>query len=212
MRAPSSIERLLLVVPVGVIAGLATALVAPWQLAVIAGWDATAATFVVWVWAGIARFTDEETRRLATREDSSRVVASVLLLSASVASLAGTGFDLVKADQAHGVGRVVLTTAGVVTVGLSWTLVHTVFTLRYAHEFYTEPVGGIDFKTRDELPDYRDFAYVAFTVGMTFQVSDTDIQARRIRHTVLRQALLAYLFGAVILAVVVNVIATLLNR
>ena len=84
---------------------------------------------------------------------------------------------------------------------------HTVFALRYAHEYYTDPVGGIDFKTRDERPDYLDFAYVAFTVGMTFQVSDTDVQARRIRRTVLRHALLSYLFGAVILAVVVNVIA-----
>ncbi len=88
---------------------------------------------------------------------------------------------------------------------------HTVFALRYAHEFYTPPVGGIDFKTEHELPDYQDFAYVAFTIGMTFQVSDTDIQACRTRRTVLRQALLAYLFGAVILAVVVNVIASLLN-
>jgi uncharacterized membrane protein len=99
----------------------------------------------------------------------------------------------------------------VLTVGLSWSLVQTVFALRYAHEYYTPPIGGIDFKTADELPDYQDFAYVAFTIGMTFQVSDTDIQARRTRRTVLRHAALAYLFGAVILAVVVNVIASLLN-
>jgi uncharacterized membrane protein len=98
------------------------------------------------------------------------------------------------------------------TVASSWALVQTVFALRYAHEYYTDPIGGIDFKTPpEERPDYRDFAYVAFTVGMTFQVSDTDIQHRRTRRTVLRHALLAYLFGAVILAVVVNVIATLLN-
>ena len=72
------------------------------------------------------------------------------------------------------------------------------------------PVGGIDFKS-DEAPDYLDFAYVAFTVGMTFQVSDTDVQARRIRRTVTRHAFLAYLFGAVILAVAVSVIAGLVN-
>jgi uncharacterized membrane protein len=81
-----------------------------------------------------------------------------------------------------------------------------VFTLRYAHEYYTEPVGGIDFKT-DEPPDYQDFAYVAFTIGMTFQVSDTDVQGRKIRRTVLKHSLLSYLFGAVILAVLINVIA-----
>jgi uncharacterized membrane protein len=135
----------------------------------------------------------------------------VLLLSAALVSLVGTALVLVKADEAANGGRVMLTAAGVATVALSWAVVHTVFALRYAHEYYTPPVGGIDFKSR-ELPDYRDFAYVAFTVGMTFQVSDTDIQRRETRRTVIRHALISYLFGAVILAVVVNVIATLINR
>ena len=148
---------------------------------------------------------------VATREDNGRVATSLLLLGASVASLVGTGFDLVKADQAHSAGRVALSSIGLLTVAVSWAVVQTVFALRYAHEYYTPPVGGIDFKTKHEQPDYQDFGYVAFTVGMTFQVSDTDIQARRTRRTVLRHALLAYLFGAVILAVVVNVIASLLN-
>ena len=96
------------------------------------------------------------------------------------------------------------------TVVLSWAVVHFVFALRYADEFYTAPIGGIDFKAEPEYaPDYRDFAYVAFTVGMTFQVSDTDIQIRVIRRTVMTHALLSYLFGAVILAVTINVIAAL---
>ena len=182
-----------------------------WAYAPVAGWDGAAGFFVLSVWLSVSRFSPDETRVHATREDNSRVAASLLLLSASVASLVGTGFDLVKAEHAVTGGRVILTVAGILTVALSWAGVHTVFALRYAHEYYTPPVGGIDFKTRDEVPDYRDFAYVAFTVGMTFQVSDTDIQARAMRRTVLRHALLAYLFGAVILAVVVNVIATLLN-
>ncbi len=100
-----------------------------------------------------------------------------------------------------------MTAIGGLTVVVSWSVVHTVFALRYAREYYSTPVGGIDFKSDDEEPDYQDFAYVAFTVGMTFQVSDTDVQARPIRRTVIRHALLAYLFGAVILAVAVNVIA-----
>jgi len=90
--------------------------------------------------------------------------------------------------------------------------VHTVFALRYARLFYADPPGGIDFKNHGtEPPDYRDFAYVAFTIGMTFQVSDTDIQSRIVRRTVLRHALLSFFFGAVILATTVNVIASLLN-
>jgi len=96
------------------------------------------------------------------------------------------------------------------TVILSWAVVHSVFALRYAHEYYTEPIGGIDFKNPDP-PDYRDFIYVAFTVGMTFQVSDTDVQSRNVRRTVINHALLAYLFGAVILALTVNIAATLLQ-
>jgi uncharacterized membrane protein len=211
MRQPSAVARLLTVSVVGVVVGTIAAFLAPWQLTALAGWDAAAAVFVAWIWTSVGRFTPEETRILATREDTGRVATSILLLSASVASLVGTGFDLLKAEQAHTLGRVALTVAGMLTVGLSWAVVHTVFALRYAHEYYSPPVGGIDFKTDKELPDYLDFGYVAFTVGMTFQVSDTDIQARTTRRTVFRQALLAYLFGAVILAVVVNVIASLLN-
>lgn len=211
MKAPSALSRLVVVTVVGLLGGAVAARLAPWQFGVLAGWDAAAVAFVGWIWLSVGRFTPEETRALATREDTSRVTASVLLLSASVASLVGTGLDLVKANQAHAGGKIALTVMGVLTVVLSWSVVHTVFALRYAHEYYEAPVGGIDFKSKDELPDYQDFAYVAFTVGMTFQVSDTDVQARKIRRTVVRHALLAYLFGAVILAVVVNVIASLVN-
>jgi len=211
MRDPSAVERLLVVAALGALVGTVLVFFAPWQFAVLAGWDVAAAVFLAWVWTTVGSLTPEETRSVATREDSGRVGTSLLLLGASVASLVGTGFDLIKADQAHGAGRLALSGIGLLTVALSWAVVQTVFALRYAHEFYTPPVGGIDFKTKSEQPDYQDFGYVAFTVGMTFQVSDTDIQARRTRRTVLRHALLAYLFGAVILAVVVNVIASLIN-
>jgi uncharacterized membrane protein len=211
MMFSSALARFLVVSVVGLAAGAVLIAFAPWQLAVLGGWDVAAGLYVGSVWLTVGRFTAEQTAVLATREDTSRVLTSVLLLSASVASLGGTGFDLVKASHANtSPGRVVLTMVGLLTVALSWSLVQTVFSLRYAHEYYTPPVGGIDFKSH-EHPDYLDFAYVSFTIGMTFQVSDTDIQSHKTRRTVLRHALLAYLFGAVILAVVVNVIATLLN-
>lgn len=212
MKNRSALVRFVVIAVIGVAIGIALALVAPWQFAGLGGWDAAAALFVASVWLLVGRFTPEQTKTHATREDTSRVPTSLLLVSASVASLVGVGFDLIKADQAHSAGKAALTIAAVLTVAVSWSLVHTVFALRYAHEYYAPPVGGIDFKTDDEDPDYQDFAYVAFTIGMTFQVSDTDIQARRTRRTALRQALLAYLFGAVIVAVVVNVIASLLNK
>jgi uncharacterized membrane protein len=211
MQSQTALQRLLVVAALGLVAGVVAAFFAPWQLAVLVAWAVAAAAFVASVWTVVYSFSPDETSALATREDGSRVVTSVVLLSAAVVSLVGTGLVLVKADQAAGAGRLLLTAAGVVTVALSWAVVQTVFALRYAHEYYTPPIGGIDFKS-DELPDYRDFAYVAFTIGMTYQVSDTDIQRRETRRTVIRHALLSYLFGAVILAVVVNVIATLLNR
>jgi uncharacterized membrane protein len=211
MQAPTAALRLLIVAAVGVGAGIVAMFLAPWQFATLVAWDAAAAAFAVWVWVTVGRYTPADTQAHATREDTNRVSTSLILIGASLASLVGTGLDLVKASDAHDVGRAALTIIGLVTIALSWTVVHTVFALHYAHEFYTDPIGGIDFKTDDEAPDYRDFAYIAFTIGMTFQVSDTDIQTRRIRRTALHHALLAYLFGAIILAVAINLIASLVK-
>ena len=197
---------------VGIVAGVVTAPFVPWQLSLLVGWDTVALLVVVRVWLRVARFTPQQTSDLATSEDDSRTWADLLLVSSSVASLAGAAVGILEARHSDPTFKVLLTGASVLTVALSWAVVHTVFALRYAHEYYTPPVGGVDFKSGDYQPDYRDFAYIAFTVGMTFQVSDTDIGSRAIRRTVLRHALLSYLFGAVILALVVNVIATLLNR
>jgi uncharacterized membrane protein len=182
---------------------------APWQVTVVSGWDITAIVVLVLVWTTIRTLDATETAAHATREDDSRVAAGLLLLGAAVASLGATAFDLIKAREATGVDKVVFTATAVLTITVSWAIVHTVYTLRYAHEYYIEPVGGIGFKPENEPPCYRDFAYVAFTVGMTFQVSDTEIQRREIRRSVLSHALLAYLFGAIILAVTINVVASL---
>lgn len=209
-RASTARQRIVTAVTLGALAGLGLAWLAPWQVSILGGWDVTAATIVAWVWVAVGGWDAAETRAFATREDNSRVSAHLVVVSASVASLVGAGFDMVKARDLSTQGRTALIALAVITIVLSWAAVHTVFALRYAHEYYTSPVGGIDFKN-DAVPDYQDFAYVAFTVGMTFQVSDTDIQKRVIRRTILRHALLSYLFGAVILGVTINVIASLLQ-
>jgi uncharacterized membrane protein len=178
-----------------------------WQLSVLLGFDAAAIYLIAIVFALIGRFDAARTRASATREDDSRFAAQFALLLASVFALVAVAFELSFASSAEGAYKAVLVTVGLATVALSWLVVHGVYTLRYAHLYYTDPVGGVDFKCNDE-PDYRDFAYLAFTVGMTFQVSDTDITRPNIRHTILRHALLSYLFGAVILAVLVNSIAS----
>jgi uncharacterized membrane protein len=195
--------------------GLAAAAVAmwfaPWQLTVLIGWDVAATVVLARTWLHLARFDAVATREWATREDDTRAGSELLLIVAGSVSLVGVAFAFLEANHASDAMDVVLRVAGVLTIALSWGVVHTVYALRYARLYYSEPVGGIDFKTKAEAPDYRDFAYVAFTVGMTFQVSDTDVTSHKIRRTVLRHALLAFLFGAVILATTVNVIASLLN-
>jgi len=97
----------------------------------------------------------------------------------------------------------------ILSVTASWFAVHTVFTLRYAHLYYLDG-GGLDFHDRHR-PTYADFAYVAFTVGMTFQISDTEATSRRIRVSLLRHALLSYVFGIAVIALTINVVASLLR-
>ena len=206
----AAVRRLAVAAAVGVVVGLVCAWMAAWQLTVLAGWDSAAVVLLAWILIEVMRLNPEQTAFHATTEDDSRVTAHLLLVSASSAALVGAAAAFVKASQTDGAGRLALTAAGVATVVVSWAVVHVVFTLRYAHEYYSDPAGGIDFKN-DEPPDYQDFAYVAFTIGMTFQISDTDVQARLIRRTVLRHALLAYVFGAVILAVTINVIANVVQ-
>ena len=84
------------------------------------------------------------------------------------------------------------------------------FTLRYARTYYRQPVGGIDFNEEDP-PTYLDFAYLALTIGMTFQVSDTNLTTKSIRRIALGHAMLSYLYGAVIIALVINVVSSLLH-
>jgi uncharacterized membrane protein len=196
---------------VGLTVGAALAFVGSWQLAVLTGWDALAIVVLSRVWIRVGRFSADETKEFATREDDSRASADLLVLNASVASLAGAAFGLLKAHQSEQALKVLLTVETVATVALSWAVVHTVFALRYAHEYYSTVPGAIDFKSGAYEPDYSDFAYVAFTVGMTYQVSDTDIRNRLVRRTVLRHALISYLFGAIIVALLVNVIAAALG-
>lgn len=186
------------------------AFLAPWQAAALLGWDAMAASFLAWVWWTIRGSDSATTARLAKTEDPSRALADLVLVSASVASLPGVGLALVKASGEVGAARAVITAVAVLTVALSWFSVHTVFALRYA-DLYHAADGGIDFHD-DRAPDYGDFAYVAFTIGMTYQVSDTDLVSRPIRMTALRHALLSYLFGIAVIAATVNVIASLLHR
>jgi uncharacterized membrane protein len=198
--------RMSVTVVLGVTVALVVGNTVGWRFALV-GWITAAGVYVAWTQFILRRMDAEQTRRWVTREDPTRWVADVVVLSASVASLGGVGY--VVAAGAHS-GPVALAAAivGVLTVAASWFAVHTLYTVHYARLYYSDEPGGINFHD-PEPPRFRDFAYVAFTVGMTFQVSDTEICLTSIRATVLRHALLSYLLGAVVLAVTINLIAGL---
>jgi uncharacterized membrane protein len=149
-------------------------------------------------------------RAHAQAEDFSRPVSDLVVLAASSASLVAIGFTLVRAGNHAGTDKALLILLAIVVVALSWTAIHTIYTVRYGDLYYGTPVGGIDFNEH-EPPDYHDFAYLAFTIGMTFQVSDTSLTAKKLRRTATRHALLSFVFGAVILALTINTVASLLR-
>ena len=210
MRTASAGQRVTVAMLTGAVAGVVVSLVTVPSAAVLSGWDVAVVIYLVWVFIAVWRLDPGTTGRLAKREDPSSAVAELVVLAAGTAMLVAVGFALVRAGQAAGGTKAMLVTLGLVSVVLSWTLVHTVYALRYARAYYSEPVGGIEFNEA-EPPTYTDFAYFAFTVGMTFQVADTNITSKAVRRITLHHALLSYLFGAVLLGLVINVVATLLK-
>jgi uncharacterized membrane protein len=194
---------------VGVVAAIIIGSRVGWKYAPPAGWIVTAIIYLAWTWTLIRNMTAAQTKEHATRrheEDGTRRWSHAIMLLASIASLAGVGYLLLAETSKS--GDLVAAAVGILSVAASWFAVHTVFMLRYARLYYRADAKGIDFH-QEEDPSYRDFAYLAFTIGMTYQVSDTDLNARRIRSTALGQAMLSFLLGAIILAVTINLVAGL---
>jgi uncharacterized membrane protein len=191
------------------VAAIAAATGASWSVAVLYAIDVATGVYIVWVWATIAGAGTAETARLARIEDASRTAAEAVLVGAGVTGLIAVAFALAQAGRSVAPDRGMLTALAIGSVALAWLAVHTVWLLRYARLYFTPPDGGIDF--HGEAPAYADFAYLALTVGMCFQVSDTDLTGKRMRRTALHHALLSYLYGTVIVAVTVNSVAGLLG-
>jgi uncharacterized membrane protein len=206
----SAATRISLTAAVGLVCGLGVSFATIWQASVLIGWDVAVAALLLWIWLALYKLTAAETKRYAVREDPSLRMSELLVLTAGVAVLAAVGLLLVRAGHSVGGTKAYLISLGVVSVALSWALVHTVFTLRYARAYFARPEGGIDFN-EDDPPTYLDFAYLAVTIGMTFQVSDTNLTTKVIRRIALNHALLSYLFGAVIVALVINTVSSLLG-
>lgn len=208
-RAHHSRLRMIVMLAVGLLAALATVSLGNWAYAPALGWAAASATYLIWVWSVIGRLGPAATAAHARREDPGRVFSDALVLTATMASFAGVALILLDASNEQGGAKDATVAMALGSIALSWFLVHTLFTLRYAAIYYRDGTG-VDFNEEGQ-PRYSDFAYLAFTVGMTFQVSDTDLKTNAIRATVLRQALLSYLLGAIVLATTINLVSGLIH-
>ncbi|MBL0704016.1 DUF1345 domain-containing protein [Sinomonas sp. JC656] len=190
---------------------LVTGFLDSWWQAPAAAWGAAALVYDIWVWVRIARMDAAETKVHALEEDPSRATRDVLLLGANLAAIVAVAIVMVSANQAHGAAKALYALLALLVVAASWLLVHTIFTLRYTELYYTaNPDGGIQFN-QDEPPQYTDVAYMAFSLGMTYQVSDTAITNHAMRTEALKHSLLAYVFGTVILASTINLVINLAN-
>jgi uncharacterized membrane protein len=188
--------------------GLATWFAAPWRISettrALLAWDVAGLVLTGLAGLIIVRSDVRETRRRAAAYDPGRRVVWILVLVASTVSLVAATLVV---HEGRGDTRSLHVALCVATVVISWLVTHAGFTLRYAHLYYRDAdrAGGIELPG-GEPPDDLDFAYFAFTIAMCFQVSDATISSRQIRRTVLGQALLAFLYNTVILALVVNLI------
>jgi uncharacterized membrane protein len=200
----------LILAGIGLVVGGATALALGWIYTPVAAWAAICVAYLIRVWRGIWRLGARETALHATREDPGHTVMDVMLVAAAIASLIDLVGVLAASRSLPAPVRTAHAGAAVVSVALSWALIHTLFTLRYAR-LYHQKSAGLSFNQAD-APNYWDFAYVAFSIGMTYQVADTPVDTQAMRREVFRHALLSYLFGTLILAAAVNLLVALVGR
>jgi uncharacterized membrane protein len=199
-------RRLMICLGGGLLAAGVTTVAGVPDIGALVGWAVAAGGLLLWVWRISWPRDPEGTKRLAEEEGRTRVTDTVVLVAA-VASLGAVVEALVRSGTRDAVG-VLTVVLGVLVVILSWALVNTVFALKYARLYYAGGDGGIGFH-QEEPPAYSDFAYVAFTVGMSFAVPETPLEDTQIRKVGLGHALMSYLFGTVVIAVAVNLVTNL---
>ena len=182
-----------------------------WRVAtrVLVGWDIGIGLYLILAFSLMARSDLHRLKRRAANQDEGNTAILVLTVAAGLASLGAIFAELGTVEGAKREPvQLVLATA---TVVLSWAFIHTIFALHYAHEFYGEgrdrKIGGMTFPD-DAEPDYWDFTYVAFTIGMCAQVSDATVSSKTIRRTVLSHSIVSFVFNAALLALTVNIAAS----
>ncbi|PQZ89536.1 hypothetical protein CQ018_15360 [Arthrobacter sp. MYb227] len=192
----------------GVAAAILTGSFGEWFYAPAVGWTAAAIVYNSSVWSTIAPMDHLRTAAHAREEDPGFRTTDLLILLAALGSLAAVVLVMIGSKDVVGASRLVLALLAMSCTAMSWLMVHTLFTLRYAMIYYDGEPGGIGFN-QDEPPRYMDIAYMAFSVGMTYQVSDTIITNSQMRSTVFRHSLLAFVFGTGIVATTINLVVSL---
>jgi uncharacterized membrane protein len=202
-------RRTLVSLSTGLAVGIVVAVLATPRLMPLVSWTVTVVIVLTWVWRISWPQDSEGTKQLAEQEQTTRST-DVWLLAAAVASLAVVVVALVQSSSQQSATAVASVILSVLSVALSWALVNTVYAFKYARLYYLDEPdeGGIDFKNVT-APTYSDFAYLAFTIGMSFAVSETEPTTTRIRRVALGHALLSYTFGTGVLAVAINLVTNL---
>ena len=193
---------------VAAVIGTLVGVLMPWTsgpAAILGGWAGAGLLYVLWTMVVVVPMGPEETFEHALREEPTRVAGHTIVLLAGIASLAGVVVVLLDGGLK---GSPVTSAAVLTAIVASWATMHTIFAMRYARMYWTAPVGGIDFH-QPEAPRYTNFTYISVTVGMSFAISDTDLGASSFRRVAQVHALLSYLYGTVIVALLVNLVAGL---
>jgi uncharacterized membrane protein len=204
--------RLLLSVAVGVAVALALT-ATDWRLAtrVLTGWDVGVTFYLISTYLLVSRSTVNEIRRRAAIQDEGAAALLVLIPAAAIASLAAIVVEFGNAESAAGWAELAL---GMGTILLSWSFLHIVFALHYAHEYYGErsddQIGGLKFPGA-QGPDYWDFVYFSFVIAMTSQVSDVAITSKVIRRVATVHGVLSFFFNVSVLALTVNMVSNLIK-
>ena len=173
------------------------------------GWNLGIGLYLILAFHLMARSDVHRIRHRAANQDEGSIALLVFIVVAAMASMAAIFAELGTTGGAtRQPGQLILATS---TIVLSWAFIHSMFALHYAHEFYGDGrdgmVGGVSFPD-DSEPDYWDFAYFAFTIGMCAQVSDVTVSSKSIRRTVLSHSVISFVFNAALLALTVNIAAS----
>lgn len=180
-------------------------------------WNVFALCMILLSWNTLLHADPRHIRRTVRLQDTGRSVVFVLLVCATTACFLAVGFLLGPAKGLSGERLQEHVLLSVLSVLSSWMLMHTIFTMRYAHHYYTGinadltagHAGGLDFP-KTAHPGYLDFAYFSFVIGMTCQVSDVPVTSTHLRRLALLHGLISFAFNTIVLALGVNVVAGML--